>query len=193
MNSILRRRRALMGQKTSSARIPAEYQEVTHIGYSGSKNYLYTGVAVNDMTKVVADIAKISLPSTNNGSVFPCIRNTADSFSANTIKWGTLENASGSVFTASPSHTKEQTFGRTTITSTKGNVTNTLDIGVGYTTATFCPGLQFYTLAVYNGATLLFDGVPCYRKSDSKIGMYDLIGKTFHASIGTWTKGSNVT
>ena len=187
------RRRALMGAKASSARIPAEYQEVTYIGYSGSAKYLFTGVAVNDMTKVVADIAKISLPGTNYGTVFPCIRAAAGENYADGNKWGALENLSGSKFTASPAHTKEQTFDRTTITSTKGSVTSTLDIGVGYGSAKYCPGLRFYTLAVYNGATLLFDGVPCYRKSDSKIGMYDLIGNTFRSSSGTWTKGSDVT
>ena len=179
--------------KGPTPRIPSAYQEVEYIGYSGSNKMIYTGIAVNNMTKVVADIAKTSLPSTNSGSVFPCVRNAAGSETPSSSNWGTLENLSGSKFTASPAHTKDQTFTRTTITSTKGSVTGSMDIGLGYNTAKFCPGLRFYTLAVYNGSTLLFDGVPCYRKSDSKIGMYDLVGNAFHESSGSWGKGSDVT
>lgn len=186
------RRRALMTKSETGARIPAAYQEVEYIGYSGSAKYLYTGIAVNSMTKIVADIAKTSLPSTNAGSVFPCVRYAAGSDSASSSNWGTLENLSGSKFSASPSHTMDQTFTRTTITSTKTTSVSTLDIGLGYTTAKFCPGLRFYTLKIYNGSDLLFDGVPCYRKSDSKIGMYDLVGQSFIASSGSWTKGGNV-
>ena len=194
MNSFARRRRAVMGAQESgpAPRIPTAYQEVEYIGYSGSNKMLYTGIAVNSMTKIVADIAKTSLPSTNSGSVFPCVRNAAGSDTPASSNWGTLENASGSKFSASPSHTKEQTFSKTTITSTKTTSSSALDVGIGYNTSKFCPGLRFYTLAVYNGSTLLFDGVPCYRKSDSKIGMYDLVGKSFHASSGSWSKGSDV-
>ena len=186
------RRRALMTKAEAGPRIPTAYQEVEYIGYSGSGKYLYTGIAVNNLTKIVADIAKISLPSTNSGSVFPCVRNTEGLDTPSSSNWGSLENISGSKYSASPSHTASQTFSKTTITSTKTTSSSALDVGLGYNTAKYCPGLNFYTLQIYNGSTLLFDGIPCYRKSDTKIGMYDLVGQAFHASSGSWTKGGNV-
>ena len=42
--------------------------------------------------------------------------------------------------------------------------------------------------------TLICDLVPCYRKSDGVIGMYDIVRKTFLTNVGsgTFTKGANV-
>lgn len=42
--------------------------------------------------------------------------------------------------------------------------------------------------------TRLIDLIPCYRKSDGEIGMYDLISNTFFTNAGTgaFTKGSDV-
>lgn len=42
--------------------------------------------------------------------------------------------------------------------------------------------------------TLICDLVPCYRKSDGVIGMYDIVRKTFLTNIGsgTFTKGADV-
>ena len=42
--------------------------------------------------------------------------------------------------------------------------------------------------------TMLFDLVPCYRKSDNVIGMYDLVSNTFftNSGTGTFTKGNNI-
>lgn len=40
-----------------------------------------------------------------------------------------------------------------------------------------------------------FKGIPCYRKADNVIGMYDTVSQTFliNAGTGTFTKGSDVT
>ena len=42
--------------------------------------------------------------------------------------------------------------------------------------------------------TLICDLVPCYRKSDGVIGMYDIVRKTFltNAGTGSFTKGADV-
>lgn len=42
--------------------------------------------------------------------------------------------------------------------------------------------------------TLICDLVPCYRKSDNVIGMYDIVRKTFLTNVGTgsFTKGADV-
>ena len=38
-----------------------------------------------------------------------------------------------------------------------------------------------------NGDTLLFNGIPCKRNSDSAIGLYDTVSQTFFANSGTGT------
>ena len=186
------RRRALMMAKVESGGIPSAYQEVEYIGYDARYAYLTTPIKASDMTHLVADIAKVSLPSSNSGSIFPS-GFSSDSAQADGNYWGTLENASGSKFTASPSHTKTQTFDRTQITSTK-NTSSALYIGLGYNSNGFCPSLNFYTMKIYNSTALLFDGIPCYRKSDSKIGMYDVVTKVFCPVHGShsWIKGADV-
>lgn len=49
-------------------------------------------------------------------------------------------------------------------------------------------------LKVDDGSTVVLDLIPCYRKSDNEIGMYDLVSKTFFTNqgTGTFTKGADV-
>ena len=50
-----------------------------------------------------------------------------------------------------------------------------------------------YFIQKRNGTEIL-NLVPCYRKSDNEIGMYDLVNDTFYtnAGTGTFTKGADV-
>lgn len=52
-------------------------------------------------------------------------------------------------------------------------------------------GRYYYATVLQNGVPII-DLVPCYRKSDNKIGMYDLVSQTFMPVTGTWTKGADV-
>lgn len=184
------RRRALMAVKKKGGSIlPAEYQEVEWIGYNTSKLYLTTPVGASNVTKVVSDVEKLSVPS--SGTVFP---NGSGSSS-----WGTVENISGSKWSCNPSYAKDTLFGRTTLTSTKtGTVSG--NVRLGYSSNAYCPQLRYHTLEIYGeNDTLLFNGIPCYRKSDNLIGMYDTVSESFVASTkeggstGNWSKGDDIT
>lgn len=52
----------------------------------------------------------------------------------------------------------------------------------------------WYYVKIYDWATLERDMVPCYRKSDNVIWMYDLVNGVFYTNSGTWsfTKWPNV-
>ena len=52
----------------------------------------------------------------------------------------------------------------------------------------FLSSNKLYKLDIYDeGGTQIFNGVPCYRKSDSVIWMYDVINKVFYTNEWTWT------
>ena len=53
---------------------------------------------------------------------------------------------------------------------------------------------KIYNAKIYNGDSLVRDFVPCYRKEDNVIGMYDLISNTFYTNSGTgdFEKGQDV-
>lgn len=50
-------------------------------------------------------------------------------------------------------------------------------------------------MQIYDGKTLLRNFIPCYRKSDNVIGLYDTVNKSFYTNKGTGTflKGENKT
>lgn len=53
---------------------------------------------------------------------------------------------------------------------------------------------QIYYFRLYKNGEVAFDGIPCYRKSDEEIGLYDLVSKQFYTNqgTGTFTKGPDV-
>ena len=46
---------------------------------------------------------------------------------------------------------------------------------------------KLYYFKIYENWTLVRDFVPCYRKSDSVIWLYDLVNSVFYTNAGTWT------
>jgi hypothetical protein len=61
-------------------------------------------------------------------------------------------------------------------------------------TTTFTKPLKIYDCKIWGDGELLRHFIPCYRKSDNVIGMYDIINSTFYTNKGTgsFTKGSNI-
>ena len=53
---------------------------------------------------------------------------------------------------------------------------------------------KLYSAKFYDNSVLVRNFVPCYRKADNEIGLYDLVNGVFYtnAGIGTFTKGGNV-
>ena len=53
---------------------------------------------------------------------------------------------------------------------------------------------RLFYLQVFDGDRLAIDLIPCYRKSDGEIGMYDLANGVFYTNEGTGTflKGNNI-
>jgi len=47
--------------------------------------------------------------------------------------------------------------------------------------------MKLYSLTMYTDGNKVREFVPCYRKSDNKIGLYDLVSKTFFTNSGSGT------
>ena len=54
--------------------------------------------------------------------------------------------------------------------------------------------MKLYSCKFYDDDTLIRNYIPCYRKSDNEIGMYDLVSNTFftNAGTGTFTAGAEI-
>ena len=54
--------------------------------------------------------------------------------------------------------------------------------------------MRVYSFKMYSNEVLVRDFVPCYRKSDNVIGLYDRVNGKFYENLGTGTfvKGSNI-
>ena len=53
---------------------------------------------------------------------------------------------------------------------------------------------KWKTFKIYDNGTLVRDFVPCYRKNDNEIGLYDIVNKVFYTNsgAGTFSKGDDV-
>ena len=54
--------------------------------------------------------------------------------------------------------------------------------------------IKLYSLKIYDNDVLIRNFIPCYRKSDNEIGLYDIANNTFYTNQGTgvFLKGQNV-
>lgn len=54
--------------------------------------------------------------------------------------------------------------------------------------------IKLYYCKIWDGETIVRDFIPCYRKSDNVVGLYDTVNDVFYtnAGIGVFTTGANV-
>lgn len=198
--------------------LPSEYQQVEYL-QSESGQYIKTGFIPNQRFKTVVDGALVSdgtvllgsWNDANGGSTqvsygiqkgngvfrfFNPVQNFS-TYNAKTIKspsdreryvfvedWITPQYKVSS-YTATPdnyfpswNHNEFFLFGR----NQNGSP---LNMGT----------MKAYSVQIYNSAgKLVLNYVPCYRKSDSKPGMFDMVSRTFvtNAGSGDFTVGGNV-
>jgi hypothetical protein len=181
-------------------RLPGEYQEVEYIQTTGAQ-YIDTGIVPSDNTYQVS--TKIVLTTTEQNIV---VLGTNDSthyqltpFSG---KWYVGKNGKETGY-GSYSATVGQEYVIDFNDSSNGVVVNNETLCTGQTfmstasikmarrgDGTASNGkYKYFYFKLLNNKTgeLLMDLVPCYRRSDSVAGMYDLVSKKFFANNGTGT------
>ena len=193
-----------------NTRIPSDYQEVEYIEATGTQ-YLDTLFKPNEKTTIRMDFQLTSTASTQG------IFGVSEQSAGKTYRLGV--SAAGYFYFAQKSN---QYNGSAGSSNTSRNVFEVKDgkmfcNDLEYTTITDSTSFQcdynayifyfsgntsiqkasgkLYSLTIYDNETLVRDLVPCYRKSDGVIGMYDTVSGNFLVNQGTdeFIKGSDTT
>lgn len=186
---------------------PTTHQEVEYIQSTGTQ-YIDTGVKASSQLKI--EITGITTTYAEAGVLYSGGDNWGDKYiqgeydSASYFTFGTQN------YHFSPSFTIGNPF---TITQDKNLVYTGTILRKTFNQETFESNYSIYLFAynrggsvgeygyyklksckIYDNDVLVRDFIPCYRKSDGVIGLYDIIGETFYinAGTGTFLKGNNV-
>ena len=205
-------RRALL-ESLLLSRLPAEFQEVEYIESSGTQ-YIDSGYAnISNNQKIIAkfynNIAGGSLFGSQQGS------NRSGIFwqSVNNLQFGIGLQTAGTMIgqcSYQEIHTIEYESSLNTYsvsidgTYLKENASYSGSNITGKNIYIFASNYQnslenifkgkVYCFRIYDNSVLVRNFVPCYRKSDNEIGLYDLVNGVFYtnAGTGTFTKGADV-
>ena len=209
-------RRRLLQQTVSTGRLPAEYQEVEWIESHGAQ-YINTNTNNENFGFEVKFISYDELANTDYGAILGgrySSNNNAVELNSYTSTdhptWsGTLRLGGSSQNYDAHFNPKGQvnvikymngvyTANGTDYSYAAGNINNTRYVYLfalrNNTSASSQGNIRMYYAKLYHSGVLARDFVPCYRKADSVIGMYDLENDVFYtnAGSGTFTKGGNV-
>lgn len=215
MTELMRRRRALMGVASQGGGLPAEYQQVEYIscGATGdnyiqtdipiptqfpieiegkfypTSNGVYNGTAIA-IAKPAAGPALTVTVSQNKCSVGWLVLPTEEQYNKTVELKATIES-SGYALSAKIDGTNQYSD------SASGTVptltTSGLKLYLGWRTSNSnMRGRTYFVTGKQNGVKA-FEIIPCYRKADFVIGIYDLVSRAFYPATGTWTKGADVT
>ena len=208
MTELMRRRRALMMATQGGGGLPSAYQLVEWIGKSSAGPFINTNIVLPSVVEVRCGVSSNTTGwlnvygTTNSEFVLQPGRNGP-------TLWGSYGDETGQSSTVNIKNTIHDVVHNadgvwvdgvnafnftdaSAISSTKhillfGKYSGNNAVSGG------ADGKCSYFKVLSNG-NLLCDLVPCYRKSDGEIGMYDLVSKTFltNAGTGTFTKGADV-
>ena len=184
--------------------LPSEYQEVEYIEATGTQ-YINTGINPKmSITRIVCDMSPMATADTaffGSRGTFYCFYNVGSNYFWPVSKCEYIE---GTLQTGNKYHL-DWDKGLFKLTGEDGvyelgNKWNeTQDVRPLYI-FTFNPvdsryaKAKLYNFQYYYNDKLVRDYIPCYRKSDNEIGLYDKVSNTFFANAGTGTflKGEDI-
>ena len=204
--------------------IPKEYQEVEYIESTGTQrlNTKYIPKTNTKMELVLSfsgdfDISSGTVgtgtffSSSSDGNVFSVNFGSAASQGNNLFTWFDKNQANGGAIHYYDTNNSIRT-NKNTMTYEKGifkyGSSNAKEVAVkseNQTTPMYLFGsatknfdrynMKVYRLKFSEDGVLKRDYIPCYRKSDGVVGLYELLTGTFHPNIGTgeFNKGNDVT
>lgn len=190
--------------------LPAEYQQVEYIESTGTQ-YIDTGVIMTENIQLELDFQITQVTDTNREVLTGAWDNNLNGFLFG-IRSGYFQYAyahsewNGSSVKADCERHK-------IIVNKNGNalLDDVVLANVGSKTLnsntsiylcntnierSWNPGIKtkIFNAKIYNNSILIRDFIPCYRKSDNKVGLYDLVENKFYTNEGTgdFTSGPDV-
>lgn len=195
------------GEYNANAIIPSEYQQLAYLRSTGTQ-YIDTGIkpSGNDRISMTAQFTSINTTGSDTAfGVRDSINVNAFAFGAVGVDGGFFEITYGTNgFTSGGTMVSDTVRHNFAIDAGKGYVDN--EVCNDYTTRTFNCNYNVYVFARnqggamqegtgsnikvygyrhYKNGTLAAHLVPCKRKSDNVLGMYDLVSNTFLTNAGT--------
>jgi len=177
--------------------LPSDYQQVEYIYSSTKKEWIDTGVIPT--TKTVSQL-KFRL-STQTGYVVYGYYTNSDAtdyrlFITNSKVYFDVPGfrlTSGTITPTGVIHemelgnyyVKDIPSGETIVSGAGKSFECDNTITLNSYNGTQIAAVYWYYVKIYESGTLIRDLVPCYRKSDSVAGMYDLVSGTFYTNSGT--------
>ena len=217
MTALMRRLMMMAAKEQGGGGLPDTFQQVEWIGTpsSGHKPYIDTGIVANAtvyrmaakyIQTVSADYyglgARLGDGSTNQLCFFGHYNNGSEWawrgwFYGPRAMRNTIHEADATFRNGR----QEIVFDGTTNTYNKtDDFKGTLNFYVfcrnndGSAYSGYAYGMRYYYLKMWLDDVLVRDYIPCYRKSDGEIGLYDLVSNGFftNAGPGTFGKGNDV-
>lgn len=199
-------------------RIPKEYQEVEYIESTGTQ-WINSGISAKSGLKAELEFEYTETPANStvfgerltnvmlefvhcNATFYLAVKNSWD---RGVTQVTGLVNTRYKAISYIGNTEQYLKINDITIANTMLDLTNTytqqipLYIFASNTTTLGVAGCyakaKLYSCKVYDNDVLVRDYIPCYRKSDNVIGLYDLVTNTFftNAGTGTFLKGADVT
>lgn len=179
--------------KKHGGKLPKEYQQVEYLESTGTQ-YIDTRVIPKINTKARVKFA----PTMFTGHGYFGARHDPDRFCCTTFESATYFGVGMSVSTWVENRTfitlgtiYDCIFGNgfANINGTNYNETVYSSFGDAGTfkLASYREeksSAKYYLCQMWENDNLIFYGIPCYRKSDNKPGMYDTVNKVFHTNQG---------
>jgi len=196
-------------------RLPTEYQEVEYVESTGTQ-YIDSGVLATDTTGLLINVA----PLNNDEAVFigTKINTIVDDYYGLYIginpSYKIFGNFNGNddasarptaqlntkfLYKLNYRNNRKRYFNETELTSistTLPSISYPIYIGCGNRGNNLWLGssARFYSCQITDGTSIIRHFIPCFRKSDNEIGLFDLVNQVFYTNSGTGTfsKGKNV-
>ena len=220
MDMMAIRRRVLMGFK--KARLPKEYREVEYIE-STQEQYIDTGYSPNINTELICDFGSFSFVTSDGGGNYRGPYGCSDT-SNNARAGISKAQGASRVYTSFGNKvdityitTGTSSWANRTLHSLSKNgvYENGINVLLPYSNLSFGETnkhifvfarssndgmaerfveMKLYKFSIKENDVLIKEFIPCYRKSDEEIGLYDTVSKTFYTNAGTGTflKGADV-
>lgn len=208
------RRRALLArvQSGGGGRLPAEYQEVAYLESSGTQYLIVNSTVLNDGLTAEIDYM-FTAPQSGDQYLFhsgggggllsaECYIGYRWYAYCGLAVFSNVLNSVGNSQNVKYKLIMDSINGTINIDGRTANKTGTrsnynidsFSLFSGINGTNLNTGLRIYSLVLKNNGIESYNFVPCYRKSDSEPGMYDLVNNQFYTNVGTgeFLVGNNI-